>query len=76
MEPSLPDLEQRRARLYEELASADDLRRGSITATYPLYGAAPLVVCNRLRLVSIVVTGTVLSTRFRGGGTLWASPVG
>ena len=34
MEPSLPDLERQRARLYEELARSGDFRRGSITATY------------------------------------------
>ena len=34
MEPSLPDLEQRRARLYEELAGIGDLRRGSIATNH------------------------------------------
>lgn len=40
MEPSLPDLEQQRAQLYEELARTGDLRRGSITATYRRCGKA------------------------------------
>jgi hypothetical protein len=40
MEPSLPELEQRRARLYEELAGIGDLRRGSITANYRRCGRA------------------------------------
>jgi hypothetical protein len=33
-EPSLPDLEQQRAQLYEQLAATGDLRPGSINATY------------------------------------------
>lgn len=33
-EPSLPDLEQQRADLYERLAGTGDLRPGSINATY------------------------------------------
>jgi hypothetical protein len=33
-EPSLPELEQQRAQLYERLAAAGDLRPGSINATY------------------------------------------
>jgi hypothetical protein len=40
MGTSLPDLDQRRARLYEELAGIGDLRRGSITATYRRCGKA------------------------------------
>lgn len=34
MEPSLTDLEQRRAQLYAELCATDDFRRGSITENY------------------------------------------
>ena len=33
-EPSLQELEQQRARLYEQLAATGDLRPGSINATY------------------------------------------
>jgi hypothetical protein len=33
-EPSLPDLEQQRAQLYEQLATTGDFRPGSINATY------------------------------------------
>ena len=33
-EPSLPELEQQRAQLYERLAAAGDLRPGSINPTY------------------------------------------
>src|SRR3990172_1366869 len=40
MEPSLPELEQRRARLYEELAGIGALRRGSITANHRRCGKA------------------------------------
>lgn len=34
MEKALPELEQRRAELYTELAGTEDFRRGSITATF------------------------------------------
>ncbi len=34
MEPSLPDMEQRRAQLFAQLAETDDFRRGSITTNY------------------------------------------
>ena len=34
MEPSLPEIEQERRRLYQELAATDDFRRGSLTANY------------------------------------------
>lgn len=40
MEPSLPDLEQQRAQLYEEIARIGDFRRGSIAATYRRCGKA------------------------------------
>jgi hypothetical protein len=33
-DPSLDDLEQRRARLYEQLAASGDFRRGSISENY------------------------------------------
>jgi hypothetical protein len=33
-EPSLPDLEQQRAQLYERMAAIGDFRPGSINATY------------------------------------------
>jgi len=34
VEPSLPELEQRRAQLYAELAQTGDFRRGSVTTNY------------------------------------------
>jgi hypothetical protein len=33
-EPSLPELEQQRAQLFEQLAATGDLRPGSVNATY------------------------------------------
>jgi hypothetical protein len=42
-EDSLDDLEQRRARLYAELAATDDFRRGSITENYRRCGKANCV---------------------------------
>ncbi len=40
MRSSLPDLEQRRAALYSELANTDDFRRGSITINFRRCGKA------------------------------------
>ena len=34
MEASLPEIEQERRRLYQELAATEDFRRGSVTANY------------------------------------------
>src|SRR6266700_1157486 len=45
-EPSLPDLEQQRAQLYERLAAAGDLRPGSVNATYRRCGK-PNCACAR-----------------------------
>jgi Family of unknown function (DUF6788) len=44
VEPSLADLEQRRAQLYAELAGTDDFRRGSITENFRRCGK-PNCVC-------------------------------
>jgi hypothetical protein len=44
--PSLPDLEQQRAELYERLAATGDLRPGSINATYRRCGK-PNCACAR-----------------------------
>ena len=46
MGPSLPDLEEQRARLYQELAGTPDFRRGSITATFRRCGR-PNCACAR-----------------------------
>ncbi len=40
MSSSLPELEQRRAELYGELACSEDFRRGSVSATYRRCGKA------------------------------------
>jgi hypothetical protein len=40
MSSSLPELEQRRAELYGELADTGDFRRGSVSATYRRCGKA------------------------------------
>jgi hypothetical protein len=45
-EPSLPDLEQQRAQLYERLAATGDLRPGSINSTYRRCGK-PSCACAR-----------------------------
>lgn len=45
-EPSLPDLEQQRAHLYERLAATGDFRPGSINATYRRCGK-PNCACAR-----------------------------
>jgi hypothetical protein len=45
-EPSLPGLEQQRARLYEQLAATGDFRPGSINATYRRCGK-PNCACAR-----------------------------
>ena len=45
-EPSLPDLEQQRAELYERLAATGDLRPGSINPTYRKCGK-PNCACAR-----------------------------
>ena len=45
-EPSLPDLEQQRAQLYQRLAAAGDLRPGSINVTYRRCGK-PNCACAR-----------------------------
>ncbi len=45
-EPSLPELEQQRARLFERLAATGDLRPGSINATYRRCGK-PNCACAR-----------------------------
>lgn len=45
-EPSLPDLEQQRAALYERLAATGDLRPGSVNATYRKCGK-PNCACAR-----------------------------
>jgi hypothetical protein len=45
-EPSLPDLEQQRAQLYERLAATGDLRPGSMNATYRRCGK-PNCACAR-----------------------------
>ena len=37
-EPSLPELEDQRARLYAELAAVGDFRRGSISENYRRFG--------------------------------------
>ena len=39
-EPSLPDLERRRAQLYARLAATGDVRPGSVNATYRKCGKA------------------------------------
>jgi hypothetical protein len=44
VEPSLPELEQRRAQLYAQLAETGDFRRGSITTNYRRCGK-PNCVC-------------------------------
>jgi hypothetical protein len=44
VESSLPELEQRRASLYQDLAATDDFQRGSITANYRRCGK-PNCVC-------------------------------
>ena len=44
--PSLPDLEQQRAQLYQRLAATGDLRPGSINATYRKCGK-PNCACAR-----------------------------
>lgn len=45
-EDSLEDLEQRRARLYDQLAATGDFRRGSISENYRRCGK-PNCVCAR-----------------------------
>ena len=45
-EPSLPELEQQRAQLYERLAATGDLRPGSINPTYRRCGK-PNCACAR-----------------------------
>jgi hypothetical protein len=45
-EPSLPELEQQRAQLYERLATTGDLRPGSINPTYRRCGK-PNCACAR-----------------------------
>jgi uncharacterized protein DUF6788 len=45
-EPSLPELEQQRAQLYERLAASGDLRPGSINPTYRRCGK-PNCACAR-----------------------------
>lgn len=45
-EPSLPELEQQRAQLYERLAATGDFRPGSINATYRRCGK-PNCACAR-----------------------------
>lgn len=39
-QPPLPDLEERRAQLYEQIASTGDFRRGSVTTNYRRCGKA------------------------------------
>ncbi len=46
VEPSIPELEAQRARLYEELAASGDFRRGSVSENYRRCGK-PNCACAR-----------------------------